>query len=116
MLISRPVPRMDWNEMTDSHSRDADDQGRRGPGPFRHPAELGVGVVGAGRAGTALATALHRAGHRVQAASAVSATSLRRFEAALPGTPILRPEEVVASADLVLLTVPDDVLPGLVAG
>jgi predicted short-subunit dehydrogenase-like oxidoreductase (DUF2520 family) len=82
----------------------------------QHPAELAVGVVGAGRVGTALAVALRRAGHRVAAVSAVSAASLRRVEKALPGTPVLRPEEVVASADLVLLTVPDDVLPELVAG
>jgi predicted short-subunit dehydrogenase-like oxidoreductase (DUF2520 family) len=82
----------------------------------QHPAELAVGVVGAGRAGTALAVALRRAGHRIAAVSAVSATSLRRVEDRLPGTPVLRPEEVIAAADLVLLTVPDDVLPGLVAG
>jgi predicted short-subunit dehydrogenase-like oxidoreductase (DUF2520 family) len=87
-----------------------------GDGPVRHPAELGIGVVGAGRVGTALAVALHRAGHRVVAVSAVSAASLRRIEAALPGTAVRRPEEVVAGADLVLLTVPDDVLPDLVAG
>ena len=82
----------------------------------RHPAQLRVGVVGAGRAGTALAAALARAGHRVVAASAVSEASLRRIGRELPGTAIRRPEEVVAEADLVLLTVPDDVLPGLVAG
>jgi predicted short-subunit dehydrogenase-like oxidoreductase (DUF2520 family) len=81
-----------------------------------HPAELGVGVVGAGRVGTALAAALHRSGHRVVAVSAVSAASRRRVEAVLPGTPVRVPQEVVASADLVLLTVPDDVLPGLVSG
>jgi predicted short-subunit dehydrogenase-like oxidoreductase (DUF2520 family) len=97
--------------MTNVHPRD-----EAGHGRLRHPAELGVGVVGAGRVGTALAVALHRAGHRVVAVSAVSAASLRRAEAALPGVAIRRPEEVVASADLVLLTVPDDVLPGLVAG
>ncbi len=81
-----------------------------------HPAELGVGVVGAGRVGTALAAALGRSGHRVVAVSAVSAASRRRVEAILPGTPVRAPQEVVASADLVLLTVPDDVLPGLVSG
>jgi predicted short-subunit dehydrogenase-like oxidoreductase (DUF2520 family) len=102
--------------MTNVYGRD-----EAGDGPVRHPAgshpaELGVGVVGAGRVGTALAVALHRAGHRVVAVSAVSAVSLRRIEAALPGTAVRRPEEVIASADLVLLTVPDDVLPGLVAG
>jgi predicted short-subunit dehydrogenase-like oxidoreductase (DUF2520 family) len=81
-----------------------------------HPAELAVGVVGAGRVGTALAAALRRAGHRIAAVSAVSETSLRRIDKLLPETAILRPDEVVARADLVLLTVPDDVLPGLVAG
>jgi predicted short-subunit dehydrogenase-like oxidoreductase (DUF2520 family) len=81
-----------------------------------HPAELAVGVVGAGRVGTALAAALRRSGHRVVAVSAVSAASRQRVEAILPGTPVRDPQEVVASADLVLLTVPDDVLPGLVSG
>jgi predicted short-subunit dehydrogenase-like oxidoreductase (DUF2520 family) len=97
--------------MTNARPRDqADDDG------FRHPAELAVGVVGAGRVGTALAVALRRAGHRVTAVSAVSAASLRRVEALLPGTPVLAPQEVVAGADLALLTVPDDALSGLVAG
>src|SRR5580700_10260337 len=101
MLISRPVPGKDWNEMTNSDPSDQVSQ----PGPRRpaaHPAELAVGVVGAGRVGTALAAALMRAGHRVEAVSAVSQTSLRRIEKILPGTPVRRPEEVVASADLVL--------------
>jgi len=84
--------------------------------PDRHPAQLAVGVVGAGRAGTAMAAALSQAGHRVVAASAVSAASVDRLAAVLPGVPVLRPEEVIEQADLVLLTVPDDVLPGLVAG
>src|SRR5215470_10800187 len=87
-----------------------------GPGSSEHPAKLRVGVVGAGRAGTALAAALRRAGHEVVAASAVSDASLRRIRRDLPGTVISQPAEVVATADLVLLTVPDDVLPGLVAG
>jgi predicted short-subunit dehydrogenase-like oxidoreductase (DUF2520 family) len=81
-----------------------------------HPAELGVGVVGAGRVGTALAAALRRSGHRIVAVSAVSAASLDRVEALLPGTPVRPPQDVVAGADLVLLTVPDDALPALVSG
>ena len=81
-----------------------------------HPAELGVGVVGAGRVGTALAAALHRSGHRVVAVSAVSAASRRRVEAVLPGTPVRVPQEVVASADLVLLTPDLQVRVTLVAG
>jgi predicted short-subunit dehydrogenase-like oxidoreductase (DUF2520 family) len=84
--------------------------------PGEHPARLRVGIVGAGRVGTALAVALGRAGHEVVAASAVSDASVRRVQRNLPGIAIMQPPEVVAAADLVLLTVPDDVLPGLVAG
>ena len=80
------------------------------------PARLSVGVVGAGRVGAVLGAALGRAGHRVVAAAAVSEASRRRVEALLPGTPVVPPDEVLARADLVLLTVPDDVLPGLVEG
>ena len=89
--------------------------GQAGPG-YKHPARLDVGVVGAGRVGTALAVALSRAGHRIAAASAVSDASRQRVERYLAGTPVRQPEEVVAAADLVLLTVPDDTLPGLVRG
>lgn len=80
------------------------------------PARLRVGVVGVGRVGGAVAAALARAGHEIVAASAVSDASLRRAEHALPGVPILAPDEVVAAADFVLLTVPDDALRPLVAG
>ena len=80
------------------------------------PARLSVGVIGAGRVGVVLAAALARAGHRVVAVSAVSDASRRRADEMLPGTPVLAPPEVIAAAELVLLTVPDDVLPGLVDG
>ncbi len=85
------------------------------PSP-RHPARLKVGVIGAGRAGTALGAALARAGHAVVAVSAVSDASVRRARATFPGAVIADAGQVVRRADLVLLTVPDDVLPGLVAG
>jgi predicted short-subunit dehydrogenase-like oxidoreductase (DUF2520 family) len=81
-----------------------------------HPARLDVGVVGAGRVGTALAVALSRAGHRIAGASAISAASLSRVERFLPGAPVMQPADVVVASDLVLLTVPDDVLGGLVRG
>ncbi len=90
--------------------------GPAGPAGHEHPARLDVGVVGAGRVGTALAVALRRAGHRIAAASAVSQASTDRVERFLPGTPVLQPGDVVAAADLVLLTVPDDALEGLVRG
>ncbi|MGH8893410.1 MAG: Rossmann-like and DUF2520 domain-containing protein, partial [Actinomycetes bacterium] len=56
------------------------------------------------------------AGHRVVAAAAVSAASRSRVDALLPGTPVLPPPDVLGASELALLTVPDDVLPGLVDG
>ena len=87
-------------------------QGEGGP----RPARLDVGVVSAGRVGAVMGAALAAAGHRVVAASAVSRASRARAESLLPGAEILPPDEVVARADLALLAVPDDVLPGLVRG
>lgn len=83
----------------------------RGEGP-----RLRAGIVSAGRVGAVLGAALHRAGHEVVAVSAVSAASLRRAEELLPDVPVHSPDQVAAEADLVVLAVPDDVLPGLVRG
>lgn len=74
-----------------------------------------MGIVGAGRVGAVLGAALRRAGHEVIAVSAVSDLSRLRAEALLPGVPILSVPQVTVEADLVLMAVPDDVLPGLVA-
>ena len=86
------------------------------PQPSERPGRLAVGVVGAGRVGSVLGAALALAGHRVVAGSGVSAASRQRATELLPGVPLLDPREVVDRADLVLLAVPDDALPGLVAG
>ena len=85
-------------------------------GTSEHPARLRVGIIGPGRAGTALARALERAGHQVTAAAAVSEQSKRRVRDNFPHAERVDPAGVLAAADLVLLTVPDDVLPGLVEG
>ncbi|RJL22562.1 Rossmann-like and DUF2520 domain-containing protein [Bailinhaonella thermotolerans] len=85
-------------------------------GAIDRPARLTVGVVGAGRVGSVLGAALARAGHHVVAASGVSDASRRRAAERLGGVPLLEPREVVERAELVLLTVPDDTLPGLAAG
>jgi predicted short-subunit dehydrogenase-like oxidoreductase (DUF2520 family) len=73
-------------------------------------------VIGPGRAGIALARALQRAGHQVTAAAAVSERSKQRARDNFPGARLTEPAGVLAEADLVLLTVPDDVLAALVAG
>ncbi|MGY1615146.1 Rossmann-like and DUF2520 domain-containing protein [Geodermatophilus sp. SYSU D00691] len=80
------------------------------------PARLRVGVVGAGRVGAVLGAALDAAGHDVVAAAGLSSASAERAARLLPGAPLLPTDEVVAASDLVVLAVPDDTLPGLVAG
>jgi predicted short-subunit dehydrogenase-like oxidoreductase (DUF2520 family) len=85
-------------------------------GTNEHPARLKVGIVGPGRAGTALGRALARAGHEVVAAAAVSERSKHRVREHFPRAKLTDPAGVLAAADLVLLTVPDDVLPSLVEG
>lgn len=80
------------------------------------PARLKVGIISAGRVGTALGLALERAEHVVVACSAISAASRRLAERRLPDTPVLPVPEVADSAELLLLTVPDSELPGLVRG
>jgi predicted short-subunit dehydrogenase-like oxidoreductase (DUF2520 family) len=111
---ARPEPSSDFPGHLEPSS---DFPGHLEPGPAAlHPARLAVGVIGVGRAGTALGAALARAGHAVVAASAVSEASVRRARATFPDAVITDPGQVLLRADLALLTVPDDVLPGLVAG
>lgn len=85
-------------------------------GPAGRPGRLGVGVVGAGRVGAVIGSALRAAGHPVVAVSAVSEESRARAETMLPGVPILEVAEVVRRSELVLLCVPDDALAPLVQG
>jgi predicted short-subunit dehydrogenase-like oxidoreductase (DUF2520 family) len=80
------------------------------------PARLKVGIISAGRVGTALGVALERAEHVVVGCSAISAASLRMAERRLPDTPVLPIPDVADRAELLLLTVPDSELPGLIRG
>lgn len=84
--------------------------------PTHRPGRLGIGVVGAGKVGAVLGAALRAAGHAVVGASAVSEASRERAAALLPDVPVLEVPDVVRRAELVLLAVPDDELPGLVQG
>ncbi|WP_067820375.1 Rossmann-like and DUF2520 domain-containing protein [Nocardia inohanensis] len=80
------------------------------------PARLTVGIVSAGRVGSALGAALERAGHVVFGVSAISDASIRRAETRLPDSRILPAEEVAARSELLILAVPDSELAGLVTG
>lgn len=89
---------------------------RDGSFPDPAPARLVVGIVSAGRVGTALGAALERVGHPVVACSAVSDASVRRAEQRLPDTEVLPAPDVAARSELLILAVPDDDLADLVHG
>lgn len=80
------------------------------------PARLKVGIISAGRVGTALGVALERVDHVVVACSAVSEASRRRAQRWLPDTPVAPVPDVAGSAELLVLAVPDTELAGLVSG
>jgi predicted short-subunit dehydrogenase-like oxidoreductase (DUF2520 family) len=77
---------------------------------------LRVGIIGAGRVGAVLGAALVRAEHRVVAVSGGSAATRERMRRLIPAVRVRPADRVPRGADLVLLAVPDDVLPGLVIG
>jgi predicted short-subunit dehydrogenase-like oxidoreductase (DUF2520 family) len=63
-----------------------------------------------------IGAALKRAGHQIKACTAVTDLSKLRAEALLPDVAILSIEETVADRDLILLSIPDDVLAQVVSG
>ncbi len=73
-----------------------------------------IGVVGAGRVGAVLSAALREKGHEVVAAAGESTASRSRMAALLPGVPVDKPSAVARACDLLLLTVPDDMLGNVV--
>jgi predicted short-subunit dehydrogenase-like oxidoreductase (DUF2520 family) len=73
-----------------------------------------IGVVGAGRVGAVLAAALRAAGHEIVSAAGESTASHERMAALLPGVPGGKPTDVARNCDLLLLTVPDDMLENVV--
>lgn len=81
---------------------------------MKREGRLGVGVIGAGRVGPAMAAALAGAGHALVGITAGSDPD--RVEALLPGVPVLDATEVARRSELVIVAVPHDQLEGLVAG
>ncbi len=75
---------------------------------------LGVGVIGAGRVGPVMAAALAGAGHAL--VGITKGSDPERVQALLPGLPMLDAVEVARRAELVVVAVPHDQLPGLVSG
>jgi len=75
-----------------------------------------VAVLGPGRVGTALALALPDPAYEVVAVAGRSPQGLDAFSRRVPAATVLPPAAATRSADLVLVTVPDDALPSLVEG
>jgi predicted short-subunit dehydrogenase-like oxidoreductase (DUF2520 family) len=75
-----------------------------------------VGIISAGRVGTALGVALERAEHVVVSCSAISRASRQRAERRLPDTQVLPVQDVAAHAELLVLSIPDAELAGVVSG
>lgn len=78
------------------------------------PARLSVGVISAGRVGTAMGAALESAGHIVTAVAAPSNRSRERAARRLPEAAVAAPSDIAEKAELLILAVPDTELPALV--
>ncbi|KUI35337.1 oxidoreductase [Mycobacterium sp. IS-1496] len=87
-----------------------------GPPDGLRPARLSVGVISAGRVGTALGVALERAGHIVVACSAISEASREHARRRLPDSAVMPIHDVASRAELLLLAVPDAELAAVVSG
>lgn len=74
-----------------------------------------VGVIGAGRVGAVLAAALRPRGYEIAAVAGESDASRTRIATLLPGVRVAKPTAVSRAADLLLLTVPDDMLSNVVS-
>ena len=72
---------------------------------------LRVGFIGAGRAATGLALALHRQGYRVTAVASRTLSSAEALAGRIQGcTPLKTPQDVADGCDLVFITTPDDAI------
>lgn len=80
------------------------------------PGRLSVGIIGAGKVGAVLGSALRAAGHHLKAVSATSQASKERAGTLLPAVPILPPDQVAKESELVILAVPDDQIGPVVSG
>ncbi len=83
--------------------------------PSPRDAALRIGVVGAGRVGAVLAASLRDAGHEIVATAGESDASRGRMDALLPGVAVDKPSAVARACDVLLLTVPDDMLANVVS-
>ncbi len=76
--------------------------------------DASIAIIGAGKVGAAFAVQAHRAGYAVTAvASRTPASAERVAQAVGPHVTVASPADAASSADLVLLTTPDDAIAAL---
>jgi predicted short-subunit dehydrogenase-like oxidoreductase (DUF2520 family) len=80
------------------------------------PGRLGIGVIGGGRVGPVLASALAGAGHAIVGFATVTERNRERVEAMLPGVPILPIPQLLERSELVILAIPESEIESLVTG
>lgn len=80
----------------------------------QRPQKWRIGVIGAGRVGAVLASALGSVGHEIVSVAGESDASRRRIDLLLPGVTVEKPSAVARDCDVLLLTVPDDMLGNVV--
>ncbi|MGH3444863.1 MAG: Rossmann-like and DUF2520 domain-containing protein [Nocardioidaceae bacterium] len=85
------------------------------PEPSAPTRNARVGVIGAGRVGAVVGAALREAGYPIAAVAGESTASRTRIQNLLPGVRVDKPTAVARSCDLLLLTVPDDMLANVAA-
>lgn len=103
-------PRRDWNDAIERTPVTSS-----GIANWPAPARLTVGVVSAGRVGTAIGAALEAADHVVGAVVARSPAARDRVARRLPESQILPLPDVAARSELLVISVPDDQLTSVIA-
>lgn len=74
-----------------------------------------IGLIGAGKVGTALARLWHRRGYQISAIYSRTESHARALAELVEAQAVSTPEKVAAASDLTLLTVPDDAILPLAA-
>lgn len=75
-----------------------------------HHPSMSMGIVGAGKVGSVLASRFRADGYSISGVSGRSAASRLRISTLLPGVPVMSPAEVADASDILVLAVPDDAL------